>query len=222
MFKTGSMFAVTLLTAALSTARAQDYGVESIDAAPAADDIPADFVGHFADKGIRIKRGSSRTVCELWFCKQLAVEPDFKATSERLYPFSSGQLIGLLHFRRRGNDFRDQQVSSGWYSLRFGLQPVDGNHVGTSLTRDFLMLINAEEDAPDKKWAVADLYSKSAEAAGSNHPALMNLQKATSGAEATIRHNEEKDFWILHVVGKGKGKAQDIPLDLVVVGHASE
>lgn len=223
MLKASSIPAVFLLTITLSTAGAQEYSVEIIDAAPEADEVSAELAKQFADKGLRIKRGS-RTAGEIWFCKQWPVDAGFKATEERLYPFSPGQLIGVLHFSRRGKDFRDQTVSSGWYTLRFGLQPVDGNHEGTSPTRDFLVLIGAEQDAPDKKWTVEDLQKMSAEAAGSTHPAMFCLQKATEGSESAIRHDEPHDWWILHTVGKGVGKdkSQDVPVDLIVAGHAAE
>ncbi|HIK94051.1 MAG TPA: hypothetical protein EYG03_19060, partial [Planctomycetes bacterium] len=170
MLKTSSILAAFLLVANLSAAKGQEHSVELIDAAPDADEVSEELTSQFADNGIRIKRSSSRTVCEVWFCKQWPVEAGFKATEDRLYPFAPGQLIGLLHFSRRGKDFRDQSVSSGWYTLRFGLQPIDGNHEGTSPTRDFLVMVGAEQDVADKVWEAKELMEMSAEAAGSTPP----------------------------------------------------
>jgi hypothetical protein len=145
-------------------------------------------------------------------------------TDERLYPFSPGQLIGLLHFGRRGSDFRDQTVSSGWYTLRFGLQPIDGNHEGTSPTRDFLMMIAADQDDPNKDWEIEELLEVSAEAAGGSHPGMLCLLRATEGDQLTLRHDDRTDWWILHAVGTGASgdKTKAVPFDLVVVGHADE
>ncbi|MEO1984159.1 MAG: hypothetical protein ABGZ24_26895, partial [Fuerstiella sp.] len=106
MLKTSSILAAFLLVANLSAAKGQEHSVELIDAAPDADEVSEELTSQFADNGIRIKRSSSRTVCEVWFCKQWPVEAGFKATEDRLYPFAPGQLIGLLHFSRRGKDFR--------------------------------------------------------------------------------------------------------------------
>ncbi|MCP4510822.1 MAG: hypothetical protein GY826_31010, partial [Fuerstiella sp.] len=114
MLKTSSIIAAFLIVVSLSAAKGQEHSVELIDAVPDADEVSAEFREQFAETGIRIKRSSSRTVCELWFCKQWPVEAGFKITEDRLYPFAPGQLIGLLHFSRRGKDFRDQSVSSGW------------------------------------------------------------------------------------------------------------
>ena len=224
VLNTGLIPASLLLTITLSPVLSQDYRVEKIDAPPRARQLSAELTGALADQGLRVRRGAKRTVCEVWLCKQWQVEPDFQPTAERLYPFSQGQLIGLLHFSRRGKDFRDQSVKRGWYTLRFGLQPVDGNHEGTSPTRDFLVLVDAEQDGPDKKWAPSDLHKLSAETIGSTHPAMLCLQAATKGTEPAIRHNESSDWWILHAAGRGAAsdKALQIPLDLIVIGHATE
>ena len=224
MFKPGSIFAAMLLSVMLSNARADDYSVEAIDAAPEAEDVPGELVELFSDKGVRVKRNSTRTVCEIWFCKELEIDPEFEGSLDRLYPFTPGQLIGLLHFSRRGSEFRDQTIDSGWYTLRFDLQPVDGNHVGTSPTRDFLVLVNAEQDEADKLWGVDELHEASAEAAGSSHPAMMCLQKTDDVTESAIRQDEANDWTVLEVVTKGvaNGKPQEVPVGLVVVGHASE
>ena len=224
MLKTSSILVAFLMVVIPSAVNGQEHSVEVIDAAPESDDVSAELAAQFGTKGIRVKRSATRTACEIWLCKQWPVEAGFKVTEDRLYPFAPGQLVGLLHFSRRGKDFRDQSVSSGWYTLRFGLQPIDGNHEGTSPTRDFLVMVGAEQDAPDKKWEVKDLMKASAEAAGSTHPAMLCLQRATAGSELAVRHDEFHDWWILHTVGKGAAdnKTQDVPFDLVVVGHATE
>jgi hypothetical protein len=224
MFKTGVVTALIMVLPTFSAANGQDYSIERIDAPPDADEISAELTAQLAATGIRVKRGTSRTACEIWFCKQWDVETGFQPTEDRLYPFSPGQLIGLLHFSRRGKDFRDQSVSSGWYTLRFGLQPIDGNHEGTSLTRDFVVMVDAEQDGPEKTWDVKELMESSAEVAGSTHPAMLSLKKPTDDLQLAIRHEEANDWWILHAVGKGTdgGKSSDVAIDLIVVGHAAE
>ena len=208
----------------VSTVSGADYSIELIDSPPEPGRISDDFAKELASTGVRVKRGSRRTACEIWFCKEWAVDATFEPTQERLYPFTPGQLIGVLHFSRRGSDFRDQTVRRGWYTLRFGLQPVDGNHEGTSPTRDFLVLVDVGEDEPNKEWDVKELQKKSAEAAGSSHPAMLCLQKTSAGTEPTIRHDEGNDRWILHVSGQGSAgeSTMDVPVDLIVAGHAAE
>ncbi len=205
---------------------AQEHRVEVLDEAPPVDKVSENLRQQFAASGFKVIRGSSRTVCEFWPCQSWNVSADFKATSERLYPFEPGQLIGLLRFRRRGKDFRAQTISSGVYTLRYGLQPIDGNHEGTSPTRDFLLMVSAEDDKAVEPWDAEKLLEASAEAAGSSHPAMLGLQPSPAGAspQPAMRHNEQNDWWILHFVGKAtsRGKTHELPVDLIVAGHAQE
>lgn len=216
---------VLLILLATPAARGQEYSVETIDEGPEQGELSADVAALLLDQGIRVKRGT-RTIAEIWLRKELPMDPTFEKSMQRLYPFKSGDLIGVLHFGRRGSDFRDQQISSGWYTLRFALQPVDGNHVGTSPTRDFLVLVDAGEDAAEKAWSDDELNQASAGAAGSSHPAMICLQAPQDSGEAlSIRHDESKDWWIVRAQGTGvdaDGKTQQVPLEFVIAGHALE
>lgn len=211
-----------LLTSTVATS--QEFSVELMEQSPQAEGVAPELAKQFAANGYRVKRDASRTVCELWLCKELEIKPDFTPAGGRLYPFEPGQLIGLVHYSRKSSDFRDQTVASGWYTLRYELQPVDGNHVGTSPTRDFLLLVKAEHDEVDKDWDLKELQSLSSEAIGASHPAMICLQEPVKEAKPFVRHNAEADWWILHVMAKGKaeGKSVDIPLDMVIEGHAAE
>lgn len=227
MFKTfAALVSLLWLTSFLApVAVGQDYTVEVIDGGPDSESLAADWIALLSDKGIRVNRGT-RAAAEIWLAKQWYVDAEFEASSERLYPFTPGQLIGVVHYGRRGSDFREQEISSGWYTLRFGLQPVDGNHVGTSPTRDFLVLVEASKDAVDKQWTADDLNVISAEVAGASHPAMLCLQPVRdSGATPGIWHDEFYDWWIVRAQGKGLGadkQSKDLTVELVVVGHASE
>lgn len=218
------LVAVLLLPLTSSLAAAQDYRVEKIDGGPEEGEISQELSALIADSGYRVIRGTSRTAAEIWFAKDWKLDPDFEASPTRLYPFSPGQLIGVLHFSRRGSDFRDQTISSGWYTLRFQLQPIDGNHVGTSPTRDFLVVVPADQDEAGKQWETDPLNEVSAEAAGSTHPAMLCLQFPTEGDQAKMIHQEATDWWMLHAVGDGTvgGKKKKVPIDIVVAGHAAE
>ncbi len=217
-------FALLLISLATTIAVGQDYSVELIEQPPQAEDLTPELAKQFAANGYRVKRDSSRTVCEIWLRKDLEVTANFVPANGRLYPFQPGQLIGLAHYARKSSDFREQTIASGWYTLRFELQPIDGNHVGTSPTRDFLLLVAAEHDEADKDWDLEELQSLSSEAAGSSHPAMICLQEPVQDAKPLVRHNAETDWWLLHIVAKGQadGKTVALPIDLVVEGHAAE
>ena len=48
----------------VTSAGAQEHSVEIIDAAPEAEGVSEEIAKQIADEGIRVKRGSTRTVCE--------------------------------------------------------------------------------------------------------------------------------------------------------------
>jgi hypothetical protein len=151
-----------LFAAARSAVAADEYAVAAIDSGPPADAVSKDIAAELAATGLKVTSGS-KTVCEIWLAKSSAAKADFKPSDTVLYPFEPGQLIGVLRFRAKGSDFRDQEIARGTYTLRYGQQPVDGNHVGTSPTRDFLLLVSAKKDTSPKPLDEKTLVQLSAE-----------------------------------------------------------
>jgi hypothetical protein len=90
----------------------ESYQVEMIEGTPKADSVSADFANQLSDKGYRVKSASGRTISEIWLSKQWEAEANFQATEQRLYPFTPGQFIGVLHLSRKGSEFRKQEVPS--------------------------------------------------------------------------------------------------------------
>lgn len=202
--------------------QAADYRVEPLAEAAPSEEISAEIAATLSPTGVRVIRGTKTTFCDIWLCKELETEADFEPTAALLYPLKPGQLIGVARFARRGSDYRDQDIESGVYTLRYARQPVDGSHVGTSLTRDFLLLLLAEQDESSAILDYEALAERSAEAAGSSHPALLSMQRiAENGKAPTMRHNEEHDWWIIGLETKTKS-GKSLRLEFVVYGVAAE
>jgi hypothetical protein len=218
--------AATILPPTTRLAEAVEHKVEASDTAPPKDALPPAIADLLGGPSFRVVRGASRVVCEVWLCKEWTIAADAKPKGDVLYPFQPGQVIGVVRYPRKASDFRDQVVADGVYTLRYGQQPVDGAHVGTSPIRDFLVLIKAADEQSAEPLEYKTLAKKSAAAAGSNHPLLLSLQRTDAAVEGplSIRHNEQAEWWIVHVVGQSKAgeKPAKQPLDLVVVGHASD
>jgi hypothetical protein len=202
--------------------RAQEYGVGKAEALPSGAVAP-EIAGLLSADGIKVSKGSS-TVCELWFAKEWPIEADAKTGGEVLYPLTVGQVIGVIRFSKKAGDFREQDVPAGVYVMRYAQQPVDGAHVGTSPTRDFLALSPAAKDKDPKPLDYKALVATSKEASGTAHPAIFSLQRAEEGASPSVREVSEKQWVIVHYVGKIKqgGSVKDLALDLVVVGKAAD
>lgn len=219
------LFGSSLLCA--DFAWAIDHRTEVLQEAAPAGELSSQIATLLSPTGIRVIRGQSSTLCDIWLRKDLVTLPDFKPTTEILYPFQPGQFIGVARFSRKGSDFRDQDIESGIYTLRYAQQPVDGAHVGTSPTRDFFLLSKAEKDQTPATLEYKPLTKQSAESAGSSHPLLLSLQRvATEKTEfPSIRHDEEKDWWILAIqvpVKAGSGENKPLVCELVIAGIATE
>ena len=64
-----------------------------------------------------------------------------------LFPFlADGELIGVLQFATEGHDYRDQSIAKGVYTMRYGLQPVNGDHLGVSTIATTRCLLPAAKD----------------------------------------------------------------------------
>lgn len=176
--------------------------------------------------GYRIS-DSKGPIAEIWLLKEVPMRDNFQPNETVKYPFTPGQLMGALRLPKSGaeSDFRGQELPAGVYTLRYGYQPQDGNHLGTSDVRDFLLACPAKTDVdPKNVEPPTALFKLSAKAAGTTHPAVFLLFPPPEKAFAApaIAHESEKNLWVLDVNanGKTKDKSASLPLQIVVVGKA--
>ena len=140
-----------------SLVHADDYRVEATKDAPPPG-LASDVAARISPTGFKVFEGEKKLICEIWPAKTWAVKAGFTPSDTVLYPFEVGELIGVLRFTRKGADFRGQDITSGVYTLRYANQPVDGNHVGTFDTRDFLLMLPAKTDQSAKPLAEDELF----------------------------------------------------------------
>lgn len=146
-----------------------------------------------------------------------------------LYPIlAEGELIGAVRFAAEGHDYRDQTIAPGVYTLRYGLQPVNGDHLGVSVNRDYVLLVPAASDT-----GVADLPPKklgvqSAEAAGTTHPAVLLLlaPPAKPPDGPSMVNDAMLNTWgaivALPLEVKGEPNSVPLPMQIVVVGAKTD
>jgi hypothetical protein len=217
------------LTTLNSAARAQEgpYKAEaSKDSPPAALTAPIKDV--LEARAIQILGADGKPLARVWLRKGIpASARPAGAKGTILFPFlAEGELIGALEFVGEGHDFRDQTVPRGVYTLRYGLQPVNGDHLGVSEFRDYALLIPAAKDTAVAAIPKKTLEKQSSESAGSNHPTILLLVAAPKDAKpepATVR-DETKNLWgvVLPVSISIKGEAAPVStnLQLIIVGAA--
>jgi hypothetical protein len=201
---------------------AADQTVEPLKEPPAG--LSAEITAAINSSGYRIT-GKDGVICDVWLAKEIPLKPKFKSSLRIKYPFQTGQLFGVIRFPEgsRPTDFRGQSLKPGTYTLRYGLQPDDGNHLGTSDIRDFLVGCPPKTDVDPKRVEdIKDLFKLSAQAAGTTHPAIFLLfPPAEKPFEAAgVRYDDEKHLVILQANADAKDgeKTVAIPVSVVTVG----
>ena len=216
-------YVVMALSVCFLTAAGDSHKLQAVKTSP--EGVSKKIADLLESSGYRIM-GPKGVICDVSLVKSLAVQPGFKPTLNVKYPFKSGQLIGVLRVSKNASftDFRGQELKAGVYTLRYGIQPEDGNHIGTSEVSDFLLALPAKIDQDPKPLDLVDeLNQRSAKSAGSTHPAIFSLLPAEKKAEAaSLSHDENYDFWILNVTGSGKEKNKEVkvPLRIIVIGQS--
>jgi len=181
-------------------------------------------------QGIRIVDNQGKPYADLWLRKSIpATGKPAGPNGPILFPFlQEGELLGAIRFAGEGRDYRDQGIAKGVYTVRYGLQPVNGDHLGASPNRDFALILPAAKDTALAPIPMKKLHEQSAESAGTSHPAiLMLLSVADSSAkgEPAIVRDEEKNTWgvviPLGLAPKGSPAPVAFPVQLVVIGVAA-
>jgi hypothetical protein len=210
---------ILILTSQLvfaSLAFGQTYKVESAGAPPAAD-LSKPLQEALESQGARVVNDQGGTLLEVWLRKSVPTNPSASGSSDYLFPsLSEGVFLGVLHFPSAGADFRGQAMKPGFYTLRYGLIPQDGNHMGVNPTRDVLILSPVAVDN-DLATAVKfdDLVKLGRQASGTPHPGFL-LGAPVNGDSFPAVVKDDQGHWNLQV--KLHGSGGDLPIAFTVVG----
>ncbi|MGA9131540.1 MAG: hypothetical protein WB384_06015 [Candidatus Sulfotelmatobacter sp.] len=208
------LLAAQLLLASL--AFGQTYKVETAGA-PAAGQLPQPLQDALGAQGAKVVNDQGATLLEAWFAKTVATNSSASPSSDYLYPsLTDGEFVGVLHFSSPGADFRGQAIKPGFYTLRYGLIPQDGNHMGVNPTRDVLVLCPVAADTNlSGNLKFDDLVKLSRQAAGTPHPAFL-VGAPVNGSAFPAVAKDDQDHWNLQV--KLHGSSGDLPFAFTVVG----
>lgn len=174
-------------------------------------------------KGYRVILASSGVVCEIWLRAGVPAANKSEAAGAVYTGLAESALIGVINFPKATNDFRGQAIKAGTYTLRYALHPTDGNHMGISPVRDFLVMIplSVDQDA-GAVYKFEELVKMSAKASGTNHPAVASLVMPdnTFPVFPALDSNEHG-----HLIFIAKLKTQagaDMPIAIIVKGRAEQ
>lgn len=220
MFRRFFMFAIALLAIPFTTF-ADGGKIDSTGAFadPAASEAVKKAV---EEKGYKITLADGSAHCEIWFRKVVPTGAKKEISGAFYTEISESAIIAVISFPKAFSDFRGQEVKAGAYTLRYALHPTDGNHMGISPYRDFLLLTPVAIDQNvDATYKFEELVKMSAKSLGGNHPAMMSLVLAEgAGATAKLTENEHGHLVLTTRVKTAAGS--DLPIAFVVKGQAEQ
>lgn len=223
-------YLIVLALGTTTTAIAQDsYKLEKLSDGPPVGLAPA-IKETLESSGHRVLDAQGAPLLDVWLRKATPAAGEPAGPKDAiLYPvLSDGELIGAVKYAVEGQDYRDQAIAPGVYTLRYGLQPVNGDHLGVSVNRDYALLLPAAKDADPAVLPRKKLEQQSAEAVGTSHPGILIL---LAGPEKppeapTMVNDQTLNTWgaVLSLPLKvaGKSDAVPLPLQLVVVGAKAD
>jgi hypothetical protein len=203
-------------------------------AAPApAGDGDGEQIGSYADPGASdaLKKAlepkgrrlsfADGVYCEIW----LRASVPAGKTDQPGAVYSSlaeSTLIGVITFAKATTDFRGQSVKPGSYTLRYALHPADGNHMGISPIRDFLIMLPVAMDPnPDATFKFEEMTKTSTKVTGTNHPGVLSLVQIDKAPAIPKISQDESN----HIVFSASLKSQSgavVPISFIIKGHAEQ
>ena len=116
------------------------------------------------------KVAAGAATLEFWFVSSLPAgsASDWSGVAE-------GTVVGAVRVGGTFKEIRGKTVKPGVYTLRFGLQPQNGDHLGASPNREYLLLSPAAVDTDVKPLGFEGTVAISKQTLGASHPAALSL-----------------------------------------------
>ena len=170
----------TLLTfLQVSASTAADLAVKVADKEPPKE-LDASIRAKLQPKAVQLLDGE-KPVYEFWFSAELPLQSKPASAAKALDALKQATLLGAVAVARDQRDYRDDELHAGVYTMRFALQPQDGNHLGTSEFNYFAVLTPAKID--NKLDGISDykaLVKASSKETSTDHPVILSLRPASS------------------------------------------
>ena len=147
--------------------------------------LAASVAAKLADGGVRATVGANTLT--FWWVKQLAMKSAPPAWTE----VPEGTLTGAVTVEKDFRDVRGRVIKAGTYTLRYAVQPANGDHLGVSPFREFLLLSPAAQDTDPAPQTHDKLIDLSKQTIGGSHPAVWSLDPPVAAEAALTVHTTE-------------------------------
>lgn len=130
---------------------------------------------------VTVTAGSSKL--EFWWVKSLPLREGASAAPSWA-DVEDGALVGVLRLSAAWNEIRGYTIRPGVYTLRFALQPQNGDHMGMSPHREFLLPAPAAEDTAVAPAGYDGAVALAKKASRRAHPASISIDPPVATAAA--------------------------------------
>lgn len=214
------MIALSLLTllaylpqsAAAIQARGQKDAVPPALASPIASLLGADAVHVDTGKG----------ALDFWWVKAVPLKADSSGTPS-WSAVEEGTLVGAVRVATDYPDIRGRIIKAGVYTLRYGIQPSNGDHLGVSPFREFLLIGPSGLDTDITPRGHEGTIEISRRTIGGSHPAVWSIDPPSADGKQPVPGIHTTDLGHQSVIvevpaTRGGSPAGTLRFGIVLVG----
>ena len=150
--------------------------------APPPDSIAAPIRSLLSSDAVKATIGA--TTLEFWWANALPGAWD---------QIAEGTVIGAVRLAAPFKEIRGKTVKPGVYTLRYGLQPQNGDHLGASPFREYLLLSPAAVDVDAKPLGFDGTVAISKQTLGASHPAAFSIDPPAATGAVLSTHTTDLD-----------------------------
>ena len=118
---------------------------------------------------------------DFWWVKSMPLVPG--STDVSWSAVEEGTLVGAVVLSSSYRDIRGATLKPGHYTLRYGIEPQNGDHAGVSAYREFLLLSPADADNSAAALSHDSVIGISRQSIGGSHPACWALDPPVADGE---------------------------------------
>jgi hypothetical protein len=182
---------ITLLLLTLLSPAAVSLGQSApLTATSHASPLPAGLAPPIAAKlakgGVRVVAAKGAVTLDFWWVESLplksgSTQPSWESVEE-------GALIGAVNITGDFRDLRGKVLKPGIYTLRYGIQPDNGDHLGVSPFRAFLLLSPAAGDGNPAPAGHEGAVELSKASIGGSHPGVWSIDPPVANEPTLAIH----------------------------------
>jgi hypothetical protein len=172
-----------------------------------------------APGGVRVVAAKGPVTLDFWWVSALPMKD---GSTLGWSDVEEGTLVGAVNISADFRDIRGRIIKAGLYTLRYGIQPQNGDHLGVSPFRDFLLVSPAAVDKDPAPHGHEGTIELSKQAIGGSHPGVLSIDPPVANGAALSMHKTELDHdaVIVEVPVTRSGKpAGTMKFGIVLVGR---